>query len=205
MFRWIRRGPREVRRLALTFDDGPDPVNTPKVLDLLRAAGIRGTFFVVGERAARAPELIREMVAAGHEVENHTWSHANLWFCGPRLTVREISRTQELLATLTGRQPRFFRPPWGMVNLAVFPTLGRLGLRCVLWSNQPEGLRPVAPGEMASRVIRGASAGAIVDLHDAQGVHGAPGRLLEALPRILEGLDAAGYRCVSLAELLSGK
>ena len=76
-------------------------------------------------------------------------------------------------------------------------------MRCVLWSIQPEGLWPVAPDEMASRVIRGASSGAIVDLHDAEGVRGAPGRLLEALPRMLEGLRAAGYGCVSLAELLS--
>ncbi len=202
-FRSIRHGPRGAPRLALTFDDGPDPEHTPKVLEVLRAAGVRATFFVVGERAARARDLIREMAAAGHEVENHTWSHSNLWLCGPRRTAREISRVQELVAELTGRRPRFFRPPWGMVNLAVFPTLRRLGMRCVLWSNQPEGLRPVAPEEMASRVIRGASPGAIVDLHDAEGVRGAPGRLLEALPPMLEGLGAAGYACVSLAELLS--
>ncbi len=198
----IRKGPRNARRLALTFDDGPDPVHTPKVLELLRGAGVHATFFVVGERAARAPGLVREMAAAGHEVENHTWSHSNLWLCGPGRTAREISLVQELVTRLTGRQPRFFRPPWGMMNLAVFPTLRRLGMRCVLWSNQPEGLRSVAPEEMASRVIRGASPGAIVDLHDAEGVRGAPLRLLEALPRMLDGLAAAGYACVSLSELL---
>ncbi len=203
-FRSIRQGPRGARRLALTFDDGPDPVNTPKVLDVLEEAGARATFFVVGERAARAPELVREMVASGHEVENHGWSHRNLWLCGPRRTEREISRVHELLTGLTGRRPRFFRPPWGMMNLAVFPTLRRLGMLCVLWSCQPEGLSPVAPEEMVSRVMRGASPGAIVDLHDAEGVPGAPARLLEALPPMLEHLGAAGYACVSLAELLSG-
>jgi peptidoglycan/xylan/chitin deacetylase (PgdA/CDA1 family) len=189
--------------VALTFDDGPDPVNTPKLLDLLRAAGVRATFFVVGERAARAPELVREMATPGHEIENHSWSHSSLWLCGPRRTAREISGVQELVANLTGRAPRFFRPPWGMVNLALFPTLRRLGMRCVLWSDQPEGLRAVAPDEIAARVIRGAAPGAIVDLHDAEGVRGAPARLLEALPRVLEGLASAGYKCVSLAELLS--
>ena len=199
----IRRGPRGARSVALTFDDGPDPVHTPKVLDLLGDAGVRATFFVVGERAARAPDLVREMVVRGHEVENHTWSHSNLWLCGPRATEREITRAHEVIADLTGRRPRFFRPPWGLVNLAVFPTLRRLGTPCVLWSVQPEGLRPVAPGEMASRVVRRARPGAIVDLHDAEGVPGAPGRLLEALPPMLEGLSAAGYACVPLAELLS--
>ena len=199
----IRRGPRGARRVALTFDDGPDPVHTPKVLDLLGAAGARGTFFVVGERAAGAPDLVREMAARGHEVENHTWSHGNLWLRGPGATEREIVRTHEVVHDLTGRPPRFFRPPWGMVNLAVFPTLRRLGTPCVLWSLQPEGLRPVAPHEMASRVLGGIGPGAIVDLHDAEGVPGAPGRLLDALPPMLEGLRAAGYACVPLAELLS--
>ena len=199
----VRRGPRAARRLALTFDDGPDPVHTPKVLDLLHDAGARATFFVVGARAARAPDLVREMVARGHEVENHTWSHANLWLCGPRRTEQEIARAHELIADLAGRPPRFFRPPWGMVNLAVFPTLQRLGTPCVLWSVQPEGLRPVEPPVIASRVLRGIGPGAIVDLHDAPGVRGAPGRLLEALPPMLEGLSVGGYACVPLAELLA--
>ncbi len=177
---------------------------TPKILDLLRDAGVRATFFVVGERAARAPEVVRQIVAEGHEVGNHTWSHPNLWLCGPRRTEREISKAHDLLAGLTGRGPRFFRPPWGMVNLAVFPALRSFGTRCVLWSVQPEGLRPVPPREIAARVLRGAAPGAIVDLHDAEGLPGAPGRLLEALPPMLEGLGADGYACVSLRELLSG-
>lgn len=203
-FSSIRRGPGAARRIALTFDDGPDPVNTPKVLALLQAHRARGTFFVIGERAARAPEIVQEMAARGHEVENHSWSHSNLWCCGPRRTAAEISRVQDLVGNLTGRPPQFFRPPWGMVNLAVFPTLRRLGIRCVLWTVQPEGLRAVEPGEIAVRVLRGARPGAIVDLHDAEGVRGAPARLLEALPPMLEGLADAGYECVSLAELLAG-
>lgn len=200
----IRRGPGGARKVALTFDDGPDPVHTPKVLDLLGDAGVRATFFVVGKRAECAAELVREMVTRGHEVENHSWSHPNLWLRGPRATEQEILRGHQLVTSLTGREPRFFRPPWGMVNLAVFPTLRRLGVRCVLWSIQPEALRPVPPQDLAVRVVRGVRPGAIVDLHDAEGVRGAPGRLLEALPPMLEGLHAAGYRCVPLTELLSG-
>ncbi len=170
---------------------------------MLHQAGARATFFLVGARAARAPEIVREMVGRGHEVANHTWSHRSLWLCGPARTEREIVRAHELLADLSGRAPRFFRPPWGMVNLAVFPTLKRLGTACVLWSLQPEGLRAVSPRELASRVLQGAEPGAIIDLHDAEGVPGAPGRLCEALPAMLAGLQAAGYACVSLTELLS--
>lgn len=199
----IRRGSTRARRLALTFDDGPDALHTPKVLDLLERARARGTFFVVGQRARRAPGLVREIAARGHEVENHGWSHANLWLCGPRGTEREIVRSHECLAGLTGAPPRFFRPPWGMLNWTTFAVLRRLGTPPVLWSVQPEGLRPVPPGELAGRVLRRARPGAIVDLHDAEGVGGAPGRLLAALPRMLEGLAAAGYACVPLAELVA--
>ena len=199
----LRRGPATRRRLALTFDDGPDPANTPRVLETLREFGARGTFFLVGKRAARAADLVRAMLAEGHEVGNHTWSHRNLWSCGPRATEREMVACHRLLEELTGRPPRWFRPPWGMVNLAMFGVARRLGARCVLWSIQPEGLRPVAPERLAARVLARVRPGAIVDLHDAPGVPGAPERLLAALPAMLSGLQAQGYELVSLGSLLS--
>jgi peptidoglycan/xylan/chitin deacetylase (PgdA/CDA1 family) len=190
--------------VALTFDDGPDPVHTPRVLELLGRAHVRGTFFLVGERAVRAPEVARAIVAAGHELGNHTWSHRSLWVCSPRETEREIRRGDEAIASITGRRPRYFRPPWGMVNLAMFPVLRRLGTPCVFWSLQTEGLRRCPPDRMVDRMIRGVRPGTIVDLHDADGVPGAGGRLIQALPTMLEGLRAEGYELVSLGELLAG-
>ena len=119
------RGPRAGRRLALTFDDGPDPEWTPRLLDALGTSGVRATFFLIGERADRAPALVRRMIAEGHEVGNHSWSHRSLWLCGPRTTAAEIGRAHERLAALTGTPPRHFRPPWGMVNAAMFRALRR--------------------------------------------------------------------------------
>jgi peptidoglycan/xylan/chitin deacetylase (PgdA/CDA1 family) len=200
----IWSGPRTIRRVALTFDDGPDPVHTPRLLDLLGEAQVRGTFFLVGERAVRAPEVARAIVGAGHEVGNHTWSHRNLWVCSPRETEREIRRGDEAIASMAGLRPRYFRPPWGLVNLAVFPTLRRLETPCVFWSLQPEGLRPCPPHLMVERVIGGVRPGAVVDLHDAEGVRGAGGRLIEALPAMIARLRQAGYELVSLGELLRG-
>ena len=197
-------GPRLARRVALTFDDGPDPVHTPRLLELLDEVRGRGTFFLVGERAVRSPEVARAIVAAGHEVGNHTWSHRNLWGCSPRETEREIRRGDEAIASAAGQRPRYFRPPWGMVNLAVFPTLRRLGTPCVFWSLQPEGLKRCPPGLMVERVIRRVRPGAIVDLHDADGLPGAGGRLIEALPAMIERLRQAGYEPGSLGELLAG-
>ena len=196
------RGPRGARRVALTFDDGPDPVWTPRLLDALGQAGVRGTFFLVGERAERAPALVRRMVAEGHEIGNHSWSHRSLWMCGPRVTAREIGRAHDRLASLTGVPPRHFRPPWGMVNAAMFPALRRVGERCVFWSLQPEGRRPRSAQRQVADVLGRAHPGAIVDLHDAEGTPGAPARLLQALPAMLAGLRERGYTFSTIADLI---
>lgn len=196
------RGPRTARRLALTFDDGPDATWTPRVLDALGAAGARGTFFLIGERAEREPALVRRIAAEGHEIGNHSWSHRSLWLCGPGATAREIARAHDRLAALTGAPPRHFRPPWGMVNAAMFLVLRRLGERCVFWSIQPEGRRPVAAERQVARVLGRAHPGAIVDLHDAEGTPAAPARLVRALPAMLAGLRERGYAFTTVAELV---
>jgi peptidoglycan-N-acetylglucosamine deacetylase len=199
----VWRGPRTARRLALTFDDGPDPEWTPRVLDVLAAAEVRATFFLVGERAERAPALVRRMVAEGHEVGNHSWSHRSLWLCGPRATARQIRDAHACLAELAGAAPRHFRPPWGMVNAAMFAVLRGIGERCVFWSIQPEGLRPAPAERQVDSVLRRAVPGAIVDLHDAEGTPGAPARLLAALPPLVADLRDRGYACTTVAELLA--
>ncbi len=200
--RSVWRGPATGRRIALTFDDGPDPVWTLRVLEVLAEKRVPASFFLVGARAARASEIVRRIAAHGHEVASHGWSHRSLWLCGPRRTATEIARTHELLAELAGREPRHFRPPWGMVNAAMFGALRRCGERCVFWSIQPEGHRPAPPERQVSHVLRRAHPGAIVDLHDAEGTPRAPERLLAALPSMIDGLRHAGYELVTVAQLL---
>src|SRR5919106_413669 len=141
------------RRIALTFDDGPDPVWTPRVLDALAERHVRGTFFLVGERAQRAAAAVRAIVGGGHEIASHGWSHRSLWLCGPRGTAEEIDRAQATLTALSGTAPRYFRPPWGMVNAAMFPLLRARRLQPVLWSIQPEGRWPVTAHTQAAYVI----------------------------------------------------
>jgi peptidoglycan/xylan/chitin deacetylase (PgdA/CDA1 family) len=198
-----RRARGAGRRVALTFDDGPDPRWTPRVLDILRAHGVSGTFFLVGRRAAREPAAVRAIVAGGHEIASHGWSHTSLWLCGPRRTETEIARAKHLLGYLAGTPPALFRPPWGMVNAAMFGALRRHGQRCVFWSIQPEGLRPASAQAQVAHVLRRAHPGAIVDLHDAEGTPGAPARLCAALPAMIDGLRAAGYRFATVGELLA--
>jgi peptidoglycan-N-acetylglucosamine deacetylase len=200
----VHRAPRAVgRRLALTFDDGPDPAWTPRVLDVLAAHGVRGTFFLVGERAQRAAATVRAIVDGGHEIASHGWSHRSLWLCGPRRTADEIDRAQATLTTLSGAVPRHFRPPWGIVNAAMFPLVRARGLRPVFWSIQPEGLRPASAEAQAQYVVAHAHRGAIVDLHDGEGTAGAPARLVTALPAMIAGVRDAGYAFATVDELLA--
>ena len=163
---------------------------------------MRASFFLVGERAERALGMVRRIAAASHEIGSHGWSHRSLWLCGPRRTDVEIGRAHRLLSDAVGRPLRHFRPPWGMVNAAMFGALRRHGERCVLWSIQPEGLCATAATQQADDVLRRAHPGAIVDLHDAEGLDGAPERLLAALPPMIDGLHAAGYDLVTVTELL---
>jgi peptidoglycan/xylan/chitin deacetylase (PgdA/CDA1 family) len=199
-----RRGPAGARQVALTFDDGPDEAATPRLLRLLAARDVRATFFLIGERAVRHPNLVRAISAAGHEVGNHTWRHRNAWFLPPVIAAREITEGARIVADILGQAPRLYRPPWGIVNAATLATARRLGLVTVLWSIQHEGLRPRAPAAQLRHVSDRLHDGAIVDLHDAPGLPGAPERLLAVMPGLLDLLDARGYAAVRVGELLAG-
>lgn len=198
----VWRGPKTGRNVSLTFDDGPDPEQTPRVLDILAAHGVKATFFLVGERAARAGALVRRIAAAGHDLGNHTWSHRSLWLAGPRETGRQVRQGHDAIAQAAGAPPRFFRPPWGMTNLALFTVLRGLGTPCVFWTVQTEGLRPASPALQVERARHRVAPGAILDLHDADGVPGAGARLVEALPAMIGMLGAGGYSLVPLRDLL---
>lgn len=197
-----RRGAPGRHRVALTFDDGPDPAATPRLLRLLAGRGVRATFFLIGERAVRYPGVVRAIADAGHEVGNHTWHHRNAWFLTPGVAAREITEGGRILADLLGRPPRLYRPPWGIVNAASLRTARRLGLVTVLWSVQHEGLRPRLPTDQLRHIAARLDDGAIVDLHDAPGLPGAPERLLAVMPGLLDVLEARGYAAVPVGELL---
>lgn len=197
-----RRGLPEGRRVALTFDDGPDPGATPRLLRLLAARDLRATFFLIGARAARHPEVVRAIAEGGHEIGNHTWRHRNAWLLSPRAAALEVTEGARILADIVGRPPRLFRPPWGIVNAATLATARRLGLTTVLWSIQHEGLRPRTPAVQVRHITDRLHDGAIIDLHDAPGLPGAPERLLAMMPGLLDALDAGGYTPVPVGELL---
>jgi peptidoglycan/xylan/chitin deacetylase (PgdA/CDA1 family) len=189
--------------IALTFDDGPDPEVTPRVLDLLDAHGARATFFCVGQHAAGSPALVREIVARGHAVENHTERHATAfgWY-GPARLRGEIEAAQHTLAALAGRAPAFFRAPFGMRSPLLDPVLARLGLRLVSWTRRGYDTRDGDDTRVLARLARGLAAGDILVLHDgvATGRRLASPTVLRLLPGLLARVREAGLRCVTLRE-----
>ena len=169
---------------------------------MLAEHGVCGSFFLIGRRAAAAPALVRRMVAEGHDVGNHTLTHRSLWLCGPAATRREVRGGHDAIAQAAGQAPRYFRAPWGMTNLALFPLLRHLDTPAVFWSVQPEGAWAAAPAIQVARAERRSRGGAIVDLHDADGVPGAGERLARALPGIIAALRGRGLALVPLRDLL---
>jgi peptidoglycan/xylan/chitin deacetylase (PgdA/CDA1 family) len=192
-------------KIVLTIDDGPDPAVTPQVLDILDRHAARATFFCIGEKAARYPELCREIVRRGHTVENHTQHHRHTFaFLGMTRLTREIRRAQETLTTITGHQPLFFRAPAGMRSPFLDPVLAQLDLRLVAWTRRGFDTRTTDAATVRRRLMQGVHAGAILLMHDGNSARTASGTpvIVEVLPALLEAAAAAGLRLVTLSDAL---
>ncbi|HEY3567791.1 MAG TPA: polysaccharide deacetylase family protein [Thermoanaerobaculia bacterium] len=194
----LLRLPGAVRgEVALTFDDGPDPQVTPKVLDLLDQAGMKATFFAIGRHVRAHPEIAAEIARRGHRVENHTDTHPHLFACYPApLLRREVERTQRAIEAATGRRPRLFRAPAGLRNPLLEWVLHRAGLRLVAWTRRGFDAVDPSPAAIARRLLRGLGPGDILLLHDGRASGGGNPVVLETLPRVLDGLAARGLRSV---------
>lgn len=192
--------------IALTIDDGPDPVVTPQVLDLLDRYAVQATFFCIGQQAARHPDLCREIVRRGHAVENHSQQHRHYFsLMGPRGLRHELQAAQDTLTGISGQRPLFFRAPAGLRNPFLEPVLARLGLRLASWSARGFDTRVSDAERVKGSLLRGLRAGAILLLHDGHAARTAEGIpvVLEVLPTVLEAAAAAGLRVVTLRHALS--
>ena len=192
--------------IALTIDDGPDPSVTPTVLDMLDRYAAQATFFCVGEKAARYPDLCREIVRRGHAVENHSQHHRHHFaLMGYSGFMRELQAAQDTLTAITGLRPLFFRAPAGLRNPFLDPVLARLGLRLASWSARGLDTRTGDVARVKHRLLRGVRAGAILLLHDgnAARTRGGIPVILEVLPAVLAAARAADLRFVTLRQALS--
>ncbi|HIE53326.1 MAG TPA: polysaccharide deacetylase family protein [Armatimonadetes bacterium] len=183
-------------QVALTFDDGPRPFFVPAALQILARFGARATFFVVGRQLEVYPQLAAQIVAQGHEVENHTYDHFALTDLAPGEIRAQISHTNALIAAQTGVTPRYLRPPYGAVNEQVREVATDLGVVLLRWTVDPQDWRSGRTAEaIVQQVLHQVTDGSIVLLHEKQ-------ITLQALPDLIRGLQAAGYTLVTVRELL---
>ncbi|MEV6025793.1 polysaccharide deacetylase family protein [Streptomyces sp. NPDC052036] len=189
--------------VALTFDDGPDPGSTPLFLRLLADRGVHATFFLLGSQAHRSPGLVRDIAAAGHEIGVHGWLHRPLLLRGPRATYDDFARARDTVAAITGRQPRLFRPPYGIMSAAAHLAARRLDLTPVLWTCWGEDWTARAtPNSVHRTVTADLDDGGTILLHDSD-CTSAPGAwrsALGALPLVLDTCERRGYAVGRLAE-----
>ena len=192
--------------IALTIDDGPDPLVTPQVLDFLDDCAAKATFFCIGEEAARHPDLCREIVLRGHAVENHSQRHRHHFSLkGPRGLMHELQTAQATLTRISGQRPVFFRAPAGLRNPFLDPVLARLGLTLATWSARGFDTRVGDAQRVKKNLLRDLRPGAILLLHDGHAARSANGIpvILEVLPGVLEFAAAAGLRFVTLRQAMS--
>lgn len=192
--------------VALTIDDGPDPVVTPAVLALLDEHGAKATFFCVGRQAALHPEICRDIVRRGHRIENHSQLHRhNFSLLGPAGFRRELEAAQATLTAITSDRPQFFRAPAGLRNPFLDHALQRTGLRLASWTRRAYDTREGDPATVLRKLCTSLRAGDILLLHDRHAAltpRGAP-VILEVLPPLLQAIRQAGLRPVTLREALT--
>ena len=183
--------------IAMTFDDGPHAKNTPRLLDLLAEKKIKATFFILGENAARQPEIVKRIAADGHEIANHTWTHLNFAKSADDAIRSEMQRAEKKLVELTGVKPRLMRPPYGAISLRQRQWMrDEFGYKIILWDVDPLDWKEPGVSVVAQRIIAGARAGSIILTHD---IH-AP--TIDAMPEVLDALLAKGFKFVTVSELI---
>jgi peptidoglycan/xylan/chitin deacetylase (PgdA/CDA1 family) len=193
----LTRGSPAHKTIALTFDDGPHPEFTPKLLAVLNKYNVKASFFVVGKMAQKYPDLVRQEVAAGHEIGNHTFNHANVARLTESGAAAEWKAGDQAITAITGEKVRYCRPPGGRYDRESVIAASGLGLTTVLWTDNSADYLGMSPRRLERRVLSRISNGGIVLMHD--GVQ----QTIDVLPEIIEKLRSKGYRFVTLSEMES--
>jgi peptidoglycan/xylan/chitin deacetylase (PgdA/CDA1 family) len=189
--------------VALTFDDGPDPVSTPRIMDALDGLGWRATFFCLGAQVEKAPGLVKELASRGHEIGVHGYRHTSHLRRPAPWAVKDVARARDLVSEITGRPPKWFRPPYGAVSAATLVAARATGLRLILWTSWGLDWQPGATGAtIAANVNRTWVPGATVLLHDSDltSAAGSWRATLAALPLLSDCWAERGLSVGSLGE-----
>lgn len=179
--------------IALTFDDGPSRSITPEILKILNEKGVKATFFVLGRNVKNNPDIVRNIRDSGHEIANHSYSHANLRKRSTTSIANELKKTNDELAKLD-ISPEWFRPPYGSSNSTVENTASDYNMHTIFWSLDSRDWKRSSPEKLKQRILQRVQPGEVVILHD---IHR---NTLHALPGIIDGLKKQGYTFVTLSE-----
>jgi len=186
--------------VAMTFDDGPHPQNTPHLLDILRTRNIKATFYVIGRSVELYPQIVRRTVAEGHEIGNHSHTHRLLSKLSDSEVRLDLSRCKDAIARAAGVQPRTMRPPYGgLLQRQREMVHSEFGYPTILWSVDPLDWKRPGPSVVTSRILQGTTSGSIILAHDLH----AP--TVDAMPATLDGLLRRGFTFVTVSQLLAMK
>jgi peptidoglycan-N-acetylglucosamine deacetylase len=188
----------------LTFDDGPDPQFTPRLLDLLERFQVTASFFVVGRACRRYPDLLKRIAASGHSVGNHTHTHCHPWRVGNHRARQEVRKAFETITTICAAPPRLFRPPYGRLRKAMLEEAATLRMETVLWSRSAIDWGIMATRHGIGRRLEKVRAGDIVLCHDAPSTSNRPELTLATLPTFIENCQRRQLRFAGLDELPRG-
>ncbi len=184
--------------IALTFDDGPHPDLTPKLLDMLKARGLKATFFLVGRNVANFPAIVKRMVDEGHEVANHSWSHPLLTSLGQDSVESQIRKTHDAIVKACGVAPTLYRPPYGAIRLTQRKKIQEtFGYTAIIWDVDPQDWQsPRTVQKVHERVMKQTKSGSIILCHD---IHATT---VDAMPATLDALQALGYQFATVSQLI---
>lgn len=195
----LAHGNQDLPEIALTFDDGPSPQNTQAILDVLRRYQVKATFFMLGTWVEKYPDLARAVVADGHAVGDHSWSHPDLTQLSASEITQQLTSTRDIIQQVTGVRPVLFRPPYRAYNRQVLDIAASLHFSTVLWNIDPHDWEMPGKGPIISTALGNAQNGAIILLHDGGGDRS---QTVEALSTIIEKLQAQGFTFVTIPQML---
>lgn len=203
---FILHGPTSEKRVALTFDDAPDPRYTGRILDVLKDHQVKATFFIVGWRAERYPELLKRILAEGHEIGNHTYDHPYLPDLNTLAFERQIVKTERVIAQVLGTktqpQLRLFRPPYGEINEDQLKWAEKHEMTVVNWNVDSLDWKQLDKDQVYKNIVGSVSSGSIILQHAGGGVGQDLSGTIGALPNVIHELKNRGYALVTLPDLL---
>lgn len=199
----IKKGNEDEKIIALTFDDGPDEVFTPQVLDILKKNDVKATFFLVGENLKQNKEIVKRQFEEGHEIGNHTYTHINVAKSGYDKVYEEITKTQEEIKEIIGVEPKLFRPPYRAMSRHMCDIVKNKNMNIILWSNlDPRDWSNPGVYSIVNTIESKVGNGNIILLHDYNNLRNSKSQTIQALESVIPYLKEQGYKFVTISELI---